>query len=152
MTDDLEPRPVVWRNLPTQVFFDGMRHLEDLTHELRLIESGDRTGVAEVPAELAGMVRELLSAYHSPHQDTWRQVREAADAGRETFDLTLALPPAALDGLRTLMDLLEQAEELCRRGVLMTMPPSEEVLALRRATFAEAERQLVASGGPVSES
>ena len=140
---------VVWANLPTETFLANLRHVGDLVHELRLLDAGGRSGAVEVPAQLWATIQEILDAYEEPHKDVWRQTTEAAEAGRQRVDVTVRLPPGAVEAARRLLDLLERADELCRQGVLMTMPATEAVVEVRRWTCVELERQVVQGAEPV---
>lgn len=140
---------VVWLNLPTETFLANLRHLEDLVHELRLLEAGGRSGVVEIPAELSATTHEILDAHQEPHKEAWRQTMEAAEAGRQRVDVTVRLPSGAVEAARRLLDLLEQADELCRQGILMTMPATEAVVEVRRWTCTELERQVLQGAEPV---
>lgn len=142
-------REIVWRNLPTQTFLANLRHLEDLTHELRLLQAGDRSGVVDVPPSLASTIDDILGSYDAPHAAAWRQLEEALEQGRERIDVMLSLPVAAVDAAKRLVELLEDADRLCREGKLMTLPATEEVVELRRWTCAELERQMLKGGEPV---
>jgi hypothetical protein len=57
----------------------------------------------------------------------------AARARQEpTVELETTATPAAVSGARSYVALLEQADELCRAGTLLTPEPSAAVKALRR--------------------
>lgn len=142
-------RQVRWLNVPTEAFLAYLRHLEDLTHELQLLQAGGRSGVVEVPAALAATIGDILDAYQSPHRVLWRQLLEAAHAGRKRTDVVLWLPLAAVEASRRLLSLLDEADELCRSGTLMTMPATDAVVAIRRWTSAELERQLLHGAEPL---
>lgn len=139
---------VKWLNMPTHAFLGSLRHLEDLTHELRVLGAGGRSGVVEVPAALAAVIHDILDAYQTPHRELWRQLTEASEAGRERTDVTLWLPSAAVEASKRLVGLLEEADALCRSGMLMTMPATDAVVEVRRWTYTELERQVLHGAGP----
>lgn len=149
MSDGDGLREVTWLGVPTGTLLATLRHLEDLTHELRLIESGARSGMVEVPPTLAATIHDIIVRYEAPQQETWRQILDAERSGCDRLDLRLRLPPNAAEELCRLVELLENADELARAGVLMTMPATEEIAALRRWNCAEAERQLVDGAEPI---
>jgi hypothetical protein len=65
-------------------------------------------------------------------RDSYRDVVAAAQAaGRSTVELETAVSPAAVAGARGYLALLEQADDLCRAGVLLTPEPTPSVKALR---------------------
>ena len=140
---------VRWLNVPTEAFLGYLRHLEDLTHELQLLQAGGRSGVVDLPAALAATIGDILDAYQSPHRELWRQLLEAVQAGRQRVDVVLWLPSAAVEASKRLLGLLDEADELCRSGTLMTMPATEAVVAIRCWASAELERQLLHGAEPL---
>lgn len=148
MSDQDDLREVIWRGVPTATFLASLQHLEDLTHELRVIASGARSGVVEIPVDLASTINDILARYETPQQETWRQTLDAERSGCDRVDLRIRLPPEAVDDLWRILELLENADEFARAGVLMTMPATEEIVALRRWNCAEAERQLLHGAEP----
>ena len=51
---------------------------------------------------------------------------------REAADVTFEVPRHSRDDVATLADLLDRADELCREGLLLTLPSSPRMAAARR--------------------
>lgn len=100
--------------MASELLLATLRHLEDLTHELRLIDSGARSGMVEVPPTLAATIHDIIVRYEVPQQETWRQTLDAERSGCDRLDLRLRLPPNAAEELWRLVELLENADELAR--------------------------------------
>jgi hypothetical protein len=63
--------------------------------------------------------------------------------------VVLWLPSAAAEASKRLLGLLDEADELCRSGTLMTMPAPDAVVAIRCWAAAELERQLLHGAEPL---
>ena len=126
-------RPVRFPGVPVDGYLDLQAHNDALFRELELIsiELGGDDG-ARIAAPLADLVDQLYRRFRG-QRDSYRDVVAAAQAaGRSTVDLETSVPAAAAGGARSYLELLEQADELCHTGVLLTPEPSPQVKALRR--------------------
>ena len=68
--------------------------------------------------------------------------------GQRTVELETTLPPAAAAGARSYLALLEQADELCRSGLLLIPEPPAHVRSLRRWFVEELAAQLLDGASP----
>jgi hypothetical protein len=126
-------REVRFIGVPVAAYLELQAHNDALFRELELvrIELDARDGARGV-SPLAGLVDRLYRPFRS-QRDGYRDVVAAAQAsGQDTVDLSTSASPAAVPAARAYLELLEQADELCRRGVLLTPEPSEPVRSLRR--------------------
>jgi anti-sigma regulatory factor (Ser/Thr protein kinase) len=125
-------RPVRYPGVPVDGYLELQAHNDALFRELELISielEGDNA--AQVAAPLADLVDQLYRRFRG-QRDSYREVVAAAQAaGRSTVELETAVSPAAVAGARGYLALLEQADELCRAGVLLTPEPTSSVKALR---------------------
>ena len=140
-------RPVRFVGVPVAGYLDLQAHHDALFRELELIsidlEGGDdpRGG-----GPLAELVERLYGGFRS-QRDSYRDVVAAALAsGQPTVDLETTASPAAVTGAWSYLALLEQADELCRDGTLLTPEPSPAVRSLRRWFVEEMTAQ--ANGAP----
>ena len=115
-------------------YLELQAHNDALFRELELISIElERDDGAQVAAPLADLVDQLYRRFRG-QRDSYRDVVAAAlargrrhgRAGRRPP------PPAAASGARGYLALLEQADELCRDGTLLTPEPPARVKALRR--------------------
>ena len=125
-------RPVRFPGVPVDGYLELQAHNDALFRELELISielEGDHA--AEVAAPLADLVDQLYRRFRD-QRDSYRDVVAAAQAaGRPTVELATTASPGAAAGARSYLALLEQADELCRAGVLLTPEPPASVKALR---------------------
>lgn len=128
--------------LPLELYVRNQRHVDDLVHELHIVASGRASGI-EVDPTLASSIDEILEEFSAPRQALFRAARDALLAGQHEADVELTLPAVAVDRVRRVIDLLETAENLSRRGVLLTLPAPAEVWELRRWI----ERELIRQAG-----
>ena len=126
-------------DLPVGPLLQLRRHTDDLLHEFRVIASGMSTGAldAEVPRRLATLVETLNERYASQRLIGRQVVDEAAARGDETVTIELMLPVEAAPAVEEYARLLEEADEYCRAGQLLTLAPPRELVELRRRILDE---------------
>jgi anti-sigma regulatory factor (Ser/Thr protein kinase) len=129
-------RPIRFPAVPVADYLELQEHNDALFRELQLIRIRLRTqGGEEVsgpPPRLLGLVDRLLAQFRS-QRDIWREeIARAQARGAETVDLEMEAPAAAVAAAGAYVDLLEEADEFCRTGELLTPPPPERVRRLRR--------------------
>ena len=142
-------RPVRFPGVPVDAYLELQAHNDALFRELELISielEGDDG--ARVAAPLADLVDQLYRRFRGA-RDSYRDAVAAAQArGEPTVDLETTAPPAAASGARSYLALLEQADELCRTGILLTPEPSPQVKALRRWFVDQMAAQLLHGATP----
>jgi anti-sigma regulatory factor (Ser/Thr protein kinase) len=144
-----ESRTVRFVGVPVDGYLDLQAHNDALFRELELISielEGD--DAAQVAAPLADLVDQLYRRFRG-QRDSYRDVVAAARArGDRTVELETTVPPAAAAGARSYLALLEQADDLCRSGLLLTSEPSADVRSLRRWFVEEMVAQLLDGASP----
>ena len=134
--------------VPTELMMGNLRHLDDLVHELHIVQAGVQSGQAELGPRLAALMGEILEAY-SPARDAVRDQAEAAQGqGRPVVDIEVDLPPEAATAVPRLVDLLEQADAMCREQQLLTMAAPPEVAEMRRWTADQVVAQVARGEAP----
>jgi hypothetical protein len=145
-------REVRFLGVPVDAYLELQAHNDALFRELELvgIELASRgPGAAPVPAPVAGLIDRLYRPFRS-QRDSYRDDVAAAQArGDQTVDLSTSASPAGVASAWSYLDLLEQADELCRTGVLLTPQPPARVRALRRWFVEQLDAQLL-DGAPPS--
>jgi hypothetical protein len=119
--------------VPVDGYLELQAHNDALFRELELIsiELEGHDG-ARVAAPLADLVDQLYRRFRG-QRDSYRDMVAAAQArGEATIELESAASAAAVSGARSYVELLEQADQLCHDGLLLTPEPSAKVRALRR--------------------
>jgi anti-sigma regulatory factor (Ser/Thr protein kinase) len=142
-------RTVRFVGVPVAGYLELQVHNDALFRELELIsiELEDHDA-AQVAAPLADLVDQLYRRFRG-QRDSYRDVVAAAQArGQRTVELQTTVPPAAAAGARSYLALLEQADELCRSGLLLTSEPPAHVRSLRRWFVEEMAAQLLHGASP----
>ena len=142
-------RRVRFPGVPVDGYLELQAHNDALFRELELISIElEGEGGAGVGAPLVDLVDQLYRRFRGA-RDSHRDAVAAAQArGEPTVDLETTAPPAAASGARGYLTLLEQADELCRTGILLTPEPSPQVKALRRWFVDQMAAQLLHGATP----
>ena len=138
--------PVALLGVPIAGLLRAQARYEELFREFRLVVEQDPAGAADaIQGRLLALVDQLgtrFGGFTTGADAAWRR---AVDEGRESVDLHYHLP-ADIGGLCAYYDLLlDEADEFCRAGALMTLAAPEETRGLRKWVLEEFTRQ--ASGG-----
>lgn len=100
----------------------------------------------------SGRLHRLITRSLQPQAEgralAWAQARQALNGPAARVDIELRVPVSAAAASRRLLELLEEADDLCATGELLTLPATSEVKALRRWVSAELWSQLHLDGEP----
>ncbi len=113
--------------LPLEVWQRTQEHVDGLLREFALIVQ-DAEATAATPGRLLALVQELNAVYGHLSQSQRAEMESALERGDTTIDLTYQLPPAAGGAVRSLGDMLDEADDYCRRGdhlLTLATPPEE---------------------------
>ena len=128
--------------LPLQVWQRSQEHVDGLLREFALIAQ-DEEGRAATPGRLLALVQQLRAGFGSFSEAQRVQMEEALERGESEIDLTYQVPPAAAGAAQQLGDMLDEADEYCRRGNhLLTLATPAEELRFRRWFISEFVDQL----------
>lgn len=86
-------------------------------------------GDAEVPRCLRHLVDDLGTQYGSFSEAPGAARDEALAAGLDAVDLTYQVPPEAAAAVVALGRMLDEADDFCRNGDLLTLATPPETLA-----------------------
>ena len=129
MTD--APRLVTVRimGLPVEVYRRASEHTDELLREFALIRE---EGSDHVPARLLALIDELNARFSGFTQGPTDALQQALSRGDDEIDLLYQVPAEAADAVRRLGSLLDEADDFCRAGDLLTLATVPEGLAFRR--------------------
>ena len=121
----------------------GVRlHLEALTREFQLIEFGAEDA-SSPPARLLELTSRMRREYDRfDFATSRRELSAALDHGTDTIDLELVVPPGAGAAAQLFLRTMDETDEWCERGELLTLASPPDRRALRRWFFGEIERQV----------
>jgi hypothetical protein len=132
--------------LPVQVAGRAQQHFEELMREFALIAAGVASDDQEhhVPKRLLDLVDTLVQQYGGLNTEAEQRLADAIDRGDEVIaDHVLEVPPEAGAATQALGDIIDEADEYCRRGQhLLTLASPEEAVNYRRWYLSEVIRQL----------
>jgi hypothetical protein len=119
--------------VPVDLYLTAAQHTDELVREFTLISIGERTGVTEndVPARLLELVGELRGRYAKQTGEIRSQFEAARSRGARTIDLELPGGETAAGLTERLTAMLDEADEFCRAGNLLTLAAPPDVVAWR---------------------
>ncbi len=135
--------PVRILGLPLDVYRRASEHSDELLREFALIREDDSD---QIPARLLALVEELRGRFSGFTHGQTVALQEALDRGDAEIDLFYEIPADASPAVARLGALLDEADEFCRSGDLLTLATTAEGLAFRRWFLEEFARQ--AAGQP----
>lgn len=137
-----ELRRVTLMGVPAATYVAFNLHVDQLLHELQLATAARMWTQMAHSGRLHRLLSRSLSSQAEARASAWAQAREALTAPAERVDIDLRVPVGAADASRALLELLEEADELCERGELLTLPATAEIRDLRRWVTVELCSQL----------
>ena len=131
--------PVRILGLPLDVYRRSSEHSDELLREFALIREDNSD---HVPGRLLALIDELNARYAGFTQAQRLAMQEALARGDTEIDLLYEVPPEASEGVVRLASLLDEADDFCRAGDLLTLATHPEGLAFRRWFLEEFQFQI----------
>lgn len=136
---DLVPVRVI--DLPVPLYQESRERHEGLLRELALLALREEEAPAAVPKRLLAFGEDLRQRYGGLTGSAQDVLDAAVERGDATVDLDYEVPPAAADVAEAYLALLDEVDEYCREGDLLTLAPHEGIVAFRRWFLGEFVRQ-----------
>jgi hypothetical protein len=130
--------------LPLGVLQRASEHNDELLREFALIREENSE---HVPSRLLALIDELNGRFGSFTEGPAKAIQEALDRGDHEMDLEYRVPADAADGAVRLGSLLDEADQFCRSGDLLTLATLPESLHFRRWFLEEFSLQ-IGGGAP----
>lgn len=138
--------------VPMDVYLRSSEHGDELMREFAYIAAGaadpvagtddaDEAGDAGLPVRLTTLVEELRARFAGFTVGPTSALAEAAARGDAAIDVEYVVPPSVVPGASELGELLDEADEFCRAGDLLTLASPPETVAFRRWFLGEFVRQ-----------
>jgi hypothetical protein len=118
-------RRVVLVDFPLRVAGRAYRHREALLREFAIIAIGGGEH-ADIPKRLVEIATILDERYAGLNPEAEDALDAAAQRNVEYIDLELTVPPRIKGDTLDLAPLLQEADDYCRTGGLLTLAPSDE--------------------------
>jgi hypothetical protein len=130
--------------LPLEIHRLASEHNDELLREFALLAAQQANpNEHDVPARLLLLGEELQAKYGSFTQGATSDLEAALDRGDTSIDLVFAVPGDVAGAVDELNRILDEADDLCRRGgPLLTLAAPAEVVAYRRWFLEEFIRQV----------
>jgi hypothetical protein len=132
--------------LPVPLAAKSQQHFEELMREFALIAGEHQQGHPDhhVPARLMNLVEHLVAQFGATTNDAEQRLADAIDNGDAVIDdHVLEVPAEAGPASQALGDLIDEADEYCRRGQhLLTLATPADCVAYRRWYLAQVITQL----------
>jgi hypothetical protein len=125
--------------LPLGVLRRASEHNDELLREFALIREENSQ---HVPSRLLALIEELNGRFGSFTEGPANSIQDALDRGDRLMDLEYQVPANAAEGAARLTTLLDEADEFCRSGDLLTLATLPESLHFRRWFLEEFSRQI----------
>jgi anti-sigma B factor antagonist len=127
-------------DLPVEVHRRSSEHREALRRELAFIEHAQAPDA--VPARLHALTTELTARYGATTAAQSNQLLGAVAAGEERIELEYELPPDIVDATARVGALLDELDDFCREGDLLTLVTPPDVRAYRLWILEELTAQI----------
>jgi anti-sigma regulatory factor (Ser/Thr protein kinase) len=129
--------PIALIGAPIQEMIRTAAHYDALYREFRLILELDSSRMEAIPRRLLHLIDELGSSFLGVGravEETWDT---AVEENRETVDLHFRLPSEAAPVVERYNQLLDEADDYCRRFELLTVAPTDEAVSVRGWAFGQ---------------
>ena len=139
---DTTPMTIHFFGAPVRLMQGVRLHLEAITREFQLIEFA-AADAESPPARLLELTSRMRDEYDRFGFASSRPALSTAlDRGTDTIDLELVVPAAAGAAAQLFLRTMDETDEWCTRGELLTLASPPDQRALRRWFFGEIERQV----------
>jgi hypothetical protein len=134
-------KPIALLEAPVQEMIRTAAHYDALYREFRLILELDDSHRQAVPGRLLSLIDELGTSFLGvgrAAEETWNT---AVSEGRTMIDLYFRFPSEAASAVVRYNQLLDEADDYCKRAELLTIAPTKEALAVRGWAFGQVVSQ-----------
>ena len=142
MSDAPDLVDVVMLGLPVEQFRRTQQYHDALLRELALIAVEADEGIASAPRRLVALVNELGRQYGGFSVGPEAQLLDALERQVASVDVSYRVPRDVAEASIELGRLLDEADEYCRHGDLLTLAAPDDVVAFRRRYLEEFVRQI----------
>jgi hypothetical protein len=129
-------------DLPTRLWAKNQEHIDGVLREFAHIAHSEAQEPGATPARLLALVESVQGRYGRFAAAPRQEISDALSRGRSTVDVTYRVPVDAADAAGALDALLDEADEFCRAGALLSLASPPEVIRYRRWLLREFRRQI----------
>jgi len=106
-------------------------HYDEVFREFAILASDGPGHSEDVPARLLALV-DALGRRYAPQQEHEKAREEALARGERERDFTITVPASAAGASEVLGAMLDETDDFCRDGTLLTLAAPDDVAAFRR--------------------
>lgn len=128
----LDLRPIRLLALPLDVMARAQEQHEGLLREFALLANPHPNATHDVPRRLLTVAVALRERFGSFTAESNARIEQAVQGGERSIDAELRLPAEAREAALSLAALLEEADDYCRDGELLTLATPPELVTFRR--------------------
>jgi hypothetical protein len=129
------------RGVPPSLYARAVARHDELLREFMHIAHAQPEDRGSVPARLLPLMEDVRMRHGASSTRLRERLVAALDAGEEHIDLALPAAPGRAEDARAFLEALEEADEYCRSGELLTLEAPAELVELRRWCLGELIRQ-----------
>lgn len=130
------------RRIPLPLYARARQHSEELQREFALIRLSQDDNVDSVPNRLLELIDALSGRFGAFAEPSHADLDDALRRGETHADVVFSVPEEAAPAAEALGRLLDEADDFCRHGDLLTLGAPEQVVAFRRWFLGEFVRQI----------
>ncbi|CAN5626285.1 hypothetical protein BH24ACT14_BH24ACT14_17650 [soil metagenome] len=138
----LELHPVRFLALPLDVMGRAQEQHEGLLREFALIANPHPNTDYDVPRRLLDVATALRERFGAFTAESNALIEQAMQRGERSVDAQMQLPAEAREAALSLAALLEEADDYCRNGELLTLATPPELVTFRRWYLGQIVEQL----------
>jgi hypothetical protein len=147
VADDSVLYDVALDRYPLRLGARASEHYEAVFREFALLAASEDAEAGSVPERMLALV-DALGRRYARNSDHEQQREEALARGESSIDLVLRVPASVSEFSQSLDRMLDETDDFCRDGTLLTLEAPEDVVAFRRWYLGELVAQL--AGRPAS--
>ena len=134
----------VLRDYPLRLWEEQQQHSEEMIREFQLLLSGQETGqtVQTPPARLVELADFFVGRFGVLLDEISAARQEALQQGLDRMDSEVPLVDGTAELLERVREVMDDVDEYCRQGELLTLARSPQQLALQDWTTRELVGQL----------
>ncbi|MDQ1605348.1 MAG: hypothetical protein QOE01_3193 [Actinomycetota bacterium] len=140
-SDDSVETEVVFKRFPLRLAARSTEHHQDLFREFALLAVDSADASDTVPGRLLALI-EALGRRYQPQTAHEEEREQALARGEIEADLSIRVPASAGSAATALGEMLDEADEFCRAGDLLTLAAPDDSVEFRRWYLGEIVGQL----------
>jgi hypothetical protein len=126
---------------PLRLGARASEHYEEVFREFAILAGAAPEATDGVPARMLALI-DALGRRYARQQAHEIEREEALLRGETERDMVIHVPPSVAEAARVLDGMIDETDDFCRDGTLLTLAPPDDVVAFRKWYLAELIGQL----------